>query len=221
MSASNELITELAYLECNRLGLGFDLAESKRSALEKRLTHPMALVYHPDLDSFTGNILTHVKKIKGSPEIQTLPLADTDLIGNPRHQYIVASEFIQIPRIVLEEYTKTGRLSINFKPQNADVLNYVLQNELAPEFKKIAKTNFEKIQVSMQFINGGYFDTNSTLLANSPLGVSQLEGQNTVLIHYMGTEESFIISEKIKKTPNVMKPAKKIARVCGAPRILI
>jgi hypothetical protein len=181
----------------------------------------MALVYHPDLDSFTGNILTHVKKIKGSPEIQTLPLADTDLIGNPRHQYIVASEFIQIPRIVLEEYTKTGRLSINFKPQNADVLNYVLQNELAPEFKKIAKTNFEKIQVSMQFINGGYFDTNSPLLANSPLGVSQLEGQNTVLIHYMGTEESFIISEKIKKTPNVMKPAKKIARVCGAPCILI
>jgi hypothetical protein len=154
MSASNEFFTELAYLECNSLGLGFGLVESKKNALEKRLTHPMALVYHPDLDSFTGNILTHAKKIKGSPEIQTLPLADTDLIGNPRQQYIVTSEFIQIPRIVLEEYTKAGKLTINFKPQNADVLNYVLQNELAPEFKKIAKTNFEKNQVSRQFING-------------------------------------------------------------------
>jgi len=215
MSASNEMFTELAHLECNRLGLGFDLVESKKNVLEKRLTHPMALVYHPDLDSFTGNVLTHAKKIKGSPEIQTLPLADTDLIGNPRQQYIVASEFIQIPRVILEEYTKAGKLTINFKPQNADVLNYVLQHDLAPEFKKIAKNNFEKIQVSAWFMNGGYFDTNSPLLATSPLRVSQLEGQNTVLIHYKETEESFIISEKIKKTLNVMKPAKKIVKTCG------
>jgi len=209
------MFTELAHLECNRLGLSFDLVESKKNALEKRLTHPMALVYHPDLDSFTGNILTHAKKIKGSPEIQTMPLADTDLSGNPRQQFIVTSEFIQIPRVVLEEYTKAGKLSINFKPQNADVLNYVLQHDLAPDFKKIAKNNFEKIQVSMQFINGGYFDTNSSLLVTSPLRVSQLEGQNTVLIHYKDTEESFIISEKLKKTPNVTKPAKKIAKACG------
>jgi len=209
------MFTELAHLECNRLGLSFDLVESKKNALEKRLTHPMALVYHPDLDSFTGNILTHAKKIKGSPEIQTMPLADTDLSGNPRQQFIVTSEFIQIPRVVLEEYTKAGKLSINFKPQNADVLNYVLQHDLAPDFKKIAKNNFEKIQVSMQFINGGYFDTNSSLLVTSPLRVSQLEGQSTVLIHYKDTEESFIISEKLKKTPNVTKPAKKIAKACG------
>jgi hypothetical protein len=221
MSGSHELFTELAYLECNRLGVGFDLVESKRSALEKRLTHPMALIYHPELDSFTGNILTHAKNIKDSPEIQTMPLADTDLVGNPRQQYIVASEFVQIPRVVLEEYIRLGKLKLNFKPQNADVLNFVLRNDLAPEFHKIAKNNFERIQISVAFINEGFFNSNSPLLATSPIKVSQLEGKNMILAHYTGTEESFIISESFKKTLNAMKPAKKIARVCGLTCTLI
>jgi hypothetical protein len=221
MGGTPEFFTELAHLECNRIGVGFDLVEVKRNALERRFTHPMALIYHPDLDTFTGNILTHAKNIKSSVEIQTIPLADTDLVGNLRKQYVVASEFVQIPRVVLEEYIRAGKLKINFQPQDADVLNYILQNDLAIEFRKIAKNNFQKIQIGAQFMTEGYFDTNSPMLAKSPLKVSELEGKNMIIVHYSDTEESFIISEGLKKKLNTTKPAKKMVRVCGLTCTLI
>jgi hypothetical protein len=220
LNGSDEFFTELAYLECNRLGIDLDMVRIKRDMLEKRFTHLMVLVYHPELDAFTVNILTHSKNIKSSFEIQTIFLADTDLVGDPKRQYLVASEFVQIPRIVLEQYIREGKLKIDFKLHNVGALNYVLQHDLASELNKIAKNNLQKMQISIQFICEGCFDTKSPSLSTSSLKVSQLEGKNMLTIHYPNTEESFIISEKLKKI-NITKPVKKINKFCGLVCTLI
>jgi hypothetical protein len=213
MSGSDDFFTELAILECSYTNSSFDLVDTKKAALEKRFEHPIALIYHPELDTFTGNGLTHAKNIKTSPEIQTLFLTDTDLMGKQRKQYIVVSDFLQMPRNIIENYIKNGRLKINFKPYEADTLNYMLKHELAPEFQKIAKNNLQRIQISKLFISEGYFDTNSPLLTTSPLKVSQVAGKNMLIAYYTDTRESFIISEALDKNIDFARSSKKAAKV--------
>ncbi len=214
LEGSDEFFTDLAYHECNRNGLNFDQVGSKKLELAKRFNHPMVMISHPELDSFTLHTLTHAKQIKGAEEIQTVVLAETDLEDKKRAQYVVATEFMQIPGSILKEYIANDELTIHFKIDNVDALNFARKHETNKVYLDIAKETAKKLELSRKYLHAGLFDTNSPLLGEGRLQLSKLEDKELITIYYKETKESFILSKSLKTKVEITEKIAKNSRRC-------
>ncbi|MFN3188735.1 MAG: hypothetical protein ACK42D_04325 [Candidatus Paceibacteria bacterium] len=203
LAGSEDFFKELAALECGRRNLDFSLMGEQREILIKRFKHPVLIIYHAELDSFSLNFLTHSKFIKGMETIATLYLADIDLIGAERNQYI-NKEFIHLPRPLFSELVQGGDLKTSFREPYFDGMNYVLSKTLEPEFHNLAAEMTLTMKDSQPFLIEGRFETPSPELEKSPLKITSTKFSKLVNIEYLKAKNSFMLTKTLAKT-NVVK----------------
>jgi len=116
------------------------------------------------------------------------------------------------------DFIKYGHLKVEFGYKNVDTLNYFINYDVMPELRIVANENYKLMQISKEFINGGYFEINSPKLINLPLKVNKINDIELITVKYTEKTDSFLISRAVNVRTEVVEIIKEVVKPSGKSR---